>query len=203
MTTLTGEQLAIPDRLLTPQHRAAEIEHIDPDEGTILVRVAPYNHEIRLDRDLWETFDTAAFAAASKAPHRVKMWHNHDGPLIGHALEVTDRPDGSWALGKFSNTAAANEARELARDGTLDQVSVTFSPSRDWMRAERRSDGLHVRHSRAYMLGFALVPHGAYGDGAYVASVRDLDQGTDEQRAAERADRLRLERRQRLENLTH
>lgn len=202
--TATVTDLELPGRLVGPDgkaHRAAEIEHIDPDQGTVLVRVAPYDHEVQLDRDLWEAFEPRAFEAATRAPHRVMMWLLHDDgqPPIGHAEWVEDRPDGSWVQARFSNTTRGRDARELARDKTLGQVSVTFEPRRDWMKVDKRADGLHVRHRRAYMRGFALVPHGAYGEEAFVAQVR----GVDETRARRLLERQREERRRRLLGLTH
>lgn len=165
--------LVVPQRFDGVQYRTADIETVDPDDGTMLCRAAPYDVEAQLDLDLWETFAPATFARAVDAPTRCKVWHEHGGPLIGHAREVEDRSDGVWIRAKFSNTLAAQEARELASDGTLDQVSVTFKPMRDWMKVERRSDGLHVRHARAGLLGFALVAHAAYGVDSFIASVRD------------------------------
>jgi uncharacterized protein len=168
-------ELMIPARYRSVQERVADVEAVDPDKGTILMRAAPYGVEAQIDRELWEVFEPATFAAAAKAPHRVKMWNAHNGPLVGHALNVEDRSDGLWINARFSNTINGTEARELASDGTLDQCSVTFRPMTDWMKVQRRADGIHVRHSRAFLLGVALVPHGAYDTGAYVASVRDAD----------------------------
>lgn len=165
----------VPKLFDGPQYRAADVEHIDLDEGTILMRAAPYDVETQLDRQLFESFAPKAFERASAAPARCKLWHEHGGPLIGHARDVEDRPDGIWIRAKISNTLAGQEARELAADGTLDQVSVTFRPLSDWMKVDRRPDGLHVRHARAALLGVALVAHGAYADSAYIASVRDAD----------------------------
>lgn len=171
--------LALPPTFDAIQHRAADVEHIDPDKGTILMRAVPYDVETQLDDDLFESFAPGAFARAAAAPGRCKLWHEHGGPLIGHATEIEDRADGTWINAKISNTLAGNEARELATDGTLDQVSITFRPMRDWLKVTRAEDGFHVRHSRAALLGVALVAHGAYADGAYIASVRDAlrDQG--------------------------
>lgn len=170
---------APPARFSLPQYREASIEHLDPDAGTILMRAAPYDVETQLDRSLFETFAPKCFERAAAAPHRCKLWHEHRGPLIGHATTVEDRPDGLWIQAPFSNTLAGQEARELARDGTLDQCSVTFNPMADWMKAERRSDGIHVRHARAHLLGVALVAHGAYAEGAFIASVRDTQRVTE------------------------
>lgn len=167
--------IEIPRRFYDVQQRAADIEAVDKERGTVLLRAAPYDVEAQIDRELWESFAPKTFAAASKAPHRTKLWNLHGGPLIGHATEVEDRADGLWINACFSNTLNGQEARELASDGTLDQCSVTFRPQAEWMKVQRRADGVHVRHSKAYLLGCALVPHGAYDEGAYVASVRGAD----------------------------
>lgn len=186
-------ELEIPRRFESVQYRTADIEHLDPDEGTVLMRAAPYGVEARIDTSMWETFDAKTFEKATAAPHRVKLWNEHSGPLIGHATEVEDRPDGIWIRSKFSNTLAGQEARELARDGSLDQCSVTFRPMSDWMTVQRRADGIHVRHSRAFLLGAALVAHGAYSEHAFVASVRDAD-GDHSAEIAQREKELRLQR---------
>lgn len=170
----TGQRVD-PRRWTTgEQSRAASVEHIDPEAGTILMRAVPYDVETELTPGLWESFAPETFARAATQPSRCKLWHEHGGPLIGHALDVEDRPDGAWIRAKFSNTAAGQEARELAHDGSLDQVSITFRPMADWMKATRKPDGtVHVRHSRAALMGVALVAHGAYGEHAHIASVRD------------------------------
>jgi HK97 family phage prohead protease len=164
--------LAVPQRFEGLQYREADIEHVDPDEGTILMRAAPYDIETQLDRELWESFAPKTFERSVGAPHRVKCWHEHGGPLIGHAADVEDRPDGIWIKARISNTPSGQEARELARDGTLDQCSVTFRPMKDFIKVTQKRDGVHVRHSRAYLLGVALVAHGAYAEHAMIASVR-------------------------------
>jgi HK97 family phage prohead protease len=182
----SASELEILRRYDKVQDRVADIEVVDPDKGTILMRAAPYGVEAEIDRELWEQFDRATFAAASKAPHRVKLWHEHNGPLVGHALQVEDRDDGLWVNARFSNTLAGTEARELAADKSLDQVSITFRPQKQWMAVTRDAKGVHVRHSKAHLLGVALVAHGSYGADAYIASVRDADAET-----AERARELR------------
>lgn len=174
-TAILEPGLEVPQQYKGIQHREASVEHIDPHEGTLLVRAIPYDHEVMLDRGLFEMFEAKAFARAANAPSRCKMWMGHGGPLIGHALDVEDRPDGVWIRSRFSNTPSALEARELASDGSLDQVSITFKPSFDHMQVTRRSDGLHVRHARAGLMGFALVPHGAYDDQAFIASIRESE----------------------------
>lgn len=176
MTILAPDTgIEIPQLYTGMQHREATVEHLDTDAGTLVVRAVPYDHEVMLDRGLYELFEAKAFERAANAPSRCKMWMGHSGPLIGHATSVEDRADGVWVEAKFSHTPSAAEARELASDGTLDQVSITFKPQYDYMRVTRKPDGLHVRHSRAGLMGFALVPHGAYDTQAYVASIREVE----------------------------
>lgn len=196
MSTATLEPgLEIPPIYGEVQHREATVEHIDPDAGTILLKAVPYDVETQLDRSLFESFSQKSFERASNAPSRTKLWHLHGGPLVGHALTVEDRPDGVWVLGKFSATANAIEARELAKDGTLDQCSITFRPQANFMKVIRKADGLHVRHDRAALLGVALVPHGQYDVDSYVVSVRDAD--------ADKVQREYEERRARLQSCNH
>lgn len=171
----TALELALPLDIAAVQHRTAQIEDIDLEAGTVLMRAAPYDVTAEIGPGLWESFAPKAFERAANAPSRCKLWNGHDGPLIGHATEVTDKADGIWVRSKFSNTANAAEARELAADGTLDQCSVTFKMMREWFKATRRPDGIHVRHSRGTLLGVALVPHGAYDTDAAVVSVREAN----------------------------
>lgn len=184
MSSTLTQVLELPTRYSSLQERAATVEAVDADKGTILLRAAPYDVEAQIDLELFETFAPKTFEHAAKAPHRTKLWHRHGGPLVGHATTVEDRADGVWVDARFSNTINGAEARELAIDGSLDQCSITFRPMAQWMRVQRRADGLHVRHSRGYLLGVALVEHGSYGEGAYVASVRDAT--SDQAREARR-----------------
>jgi HK97 family phage prohead protease len=169
------EEVQPPGIFDSTQFRAAEIVEVKADEGIIEARIAPYESEAQLDARLFEVFSTQCFSRAANAPSRVKMWAEHGGPLIGCAREVNDRSDGVWVRAKFSNTLAGQEARELASDGTYDHCSVEFKPLREWMKVERRADGLHVRHSRAQLFGFALTTRPIYQD-AYISSVRDEQQ---------------------------
>lgn len=157
--------------------RAATIEEFDPDEGTILVRAAPYDVETELSPGLFERFARGTFEAATAAPHRVKLWlgHSVDGGMpVGVGRTVEDRRDGLYVRAKIANTAAGHDAKELASDGVLDEVSAEFTSKPDWYTARRRPDGIHVTHTRGRLLGVALVPHGAYAENARVLEVRSL-----------------------------
>lgn len=191
----------LADYLTATQHRKADIEHVDPVNGTILMRGVPYDHEIQLYPEFFESFAPGTFSAAQKAPHRSKLWNEHGGPIIGCGVDVEDRPDGLWIRARFANTQAGQEARELARDGILDQVSIEFRPLEEWLTVKRTDQGMHVRHKRAHLLGVALVAHGAYDDEAFIAAVRD---GSDKEREREEAlARERAERLARLNALAH
>lgn len=199
MTTI--EQLDAPppylaDYLTATQKRKADIEDVDPVRGTILVRAVPYDHEIQLYPELFETFAPGTFTAAQRAPHRAKLWNEHGGPVVGCGVEVDDRADGLWIRARFANTQAGQDARELARDQILDQVSIEFRPLEEWLTVKRSDQGMHITHKRAHLLGVALVAHGAYDDEAFIAAVRD---GSDKER--ERAEALARERAERLARL--
>jgi HK97 family phage prohead protease len=197
MTQMAPVALPAGLRFGEVEYRRADLEKLDVDEGTVLMRAVPYNVETELRPQLWESFAPDTFAAIANAPGRCKMWLEHEGPPIGHAKVVEVRPDGLWVQARFSKTPRAAEARELATDGTLDQCSITFRPvtdplAEDCMTAVQRGDGWHVRHRAGRLLGVALVAHGAYEEHAYVSSVR-----------ADQVDAEREERRARLLSYSH
>jgi phage head maturation protease len=185
--------LELPERFLGPQWRSAQVVDIADDFGAVRLRMVPYEREARLGDALWESFARGSFAAAVRAPSRIKLWLDHGGPLVGCANTVEDLPDGSYASMRFSSTAHSQEARTLVREKILQECSVEFRALRDHMKARRGPDGLHVTHSRGHLLGVALVAHGVYGEaGSLVLSARDQN-----------ADKTRDERLARLRALTH
>ena len=183
MDTLTTE---LPPLYRTPiQTRSATVSALHPEERVIELTAVPYGVETRLSPSLVESFQARAFSNAGKDPGRVKLWHGHStagGQIVGSAELVDDKPDGVYIRARVSHTAAGDDLLTLAHDGVLDEASVEFQPIPADMTVTRRGDDTVVRHKRARLLGVALVPHGAYGRGAVVLSVRD-----------ERADRVREE----------
>lgn len=185
--------LELPKRFEVVQWRSVETVDIDDGNGEVRMRMVPYAREARLGVNLFETFERGAFAAAVAAPARCKMWSEHNGPLVGHARQVEDLPDGCYATMKFASTGPAQEARTLVLERFVDEVSVEFRAIKESMKVRRAPDGLHVTHSRGHLLGAALVAHGVYGDvGSLVLSVRDQN-----------ADKSHDERLARLRSLTH
>lgn len=187
-----------PSRFESVQYRRAEIA--DVDERSVLLRAVPYDVEAQLDRDLFESFEPAAFANATRDPGRVKLWFGHSdtpsGMIVGKADQIQDLPDGVQVRSRVSQLPEGDRLLTLLRDEVLDEASIEFNPMPKSMTVTRAADGMfHVRHKRAHLLGVALVPQGAYGRNALVLSVRDI-------RAKER-DRVRAEALARLQAYNH
>ena len=167
------------------QVRAATIDVLDADTGHISLQVVPYETEAELAPRLFESFKRGSFDRIAATPHRVKLFLDHGGPLIGHGTEIRSSDAGVRVDFHVSDTASGREARTLAGDGTLDQASIEFTPQKHEVRQDPR--GTHVRHTRSHLLGVALVPHGAYRDGTGVLAVRDVRSAAEEAVEARRA----------------
>ncbi|MGE3414189.1 MAG: HK97 family phage prohead protease [Dehalococcoidia bacterium] len=131
----------------------------------------PYGRRQRISADLVEQFARGAFNAQIGAAHRVKFAREHPtmgGALIGRALELRDDAAGLWGAWRVSNTAAGDEALELARDGVLDELSVGFHA-----RQDRRLDDGTIERVKAHLVEVSLVMAGAYGRDALVSAVRE------------------------------
>jgi HK97 family phage prohead protease len=172
-----SDTLTLPPQYQTPiQTRSATVAALEVDQRLVELMAVPYGVETRLAASLVESFQARAFANAGKDPGRVKLWAGHStvgGQPVGWAESVEDRSEGVFVRMRVSHTAAGDDLLTLARDGVLDEASVEFQPIPADMLVTRRGDDTVVRHKRARLLGVALVPHGAYGRGATVLSVRD------------------------------
>ena len=101
--------------------------------------------------------------------------------VIGQALELRD--DGETMTGriKIANTTAGRDVLTLLTPGPDDEpavltdLSVEFKPQKRFMKVERRSTGLLVRHDKATLIGLSPVGSGAYGEASRVLSVRDAE----------------------------
>jgi hypothetical protein len=190
---VSTQTIELPNRFLVPQWRSAEVVDVADDSGEVRMRMVPYEREARLNVDLWEKFERGAFAAAVKAPTRIVLWNEHQGPVVGCARQVEDLPDGSYATMRFASTGNAQEARTLVIEKIIQECSIEFRALREHMKVRRAPDGLHVSHARGHLLGTALVSHGVYGEiGSLVLSARDED-----------AEKTRDQRLARLRSLTH
>ena len=167
-----------------PQHRAATIESIDVTTRELSVVAVPYEVERDIGGGIHESFARGAFSAAVAQPHRVGVWHDHNGPLVGRGILVEDRPDGVHVRAKIASTQAAKEMLTLMDEDILRDVSVEFGIIRGAMAARDLGGGEYqVRHKKAHLRGFAMVQEGAYGDLAYVVSLRDAERDRDVEKA--------------------
>jgi phage head maturation protease len=165
----------IPTRYEALQYRAAAVADVDDKTGEIHFMAVPYEAETRLDSSIVEVFTRHSLKRAANAPSRFKLFHLHEGPLIGVARKVESKRAGLFVTARFSSTQPAQDARTLASEKILDSASVEFRPMRDHMAITERSDGtILVRHDRAHAKGAALVPYPQY-EGAGILSVRDDD----------------------------
>lgn len=156
------------------QFRSAQVEDLDATKGEMLVRAAPYGMKVDLTPNVSEVFQPKAFARAVKAPHRLAATWEHGGPLIGRGISAEDKPDGIWVRAKIGRTTAAKDVLSLFEDKLLRDISVEFRPIVDGMDIVRNGDHYAVSHRRAHLTGFAVTTEGAYGEGAFIDSVRDL-----------------------------
>lgn len=165
------------------------------DGRTVEGIAVPYGQEQRIDASLVEVFARGAFNAQLNAAHRVKFTRDHmshGGALIGRAMELRDDSAGLWGAWRVSDTPAGNETLELLRDGVLSELSIGFRT-----RQDRRLPNGTMERVTAHLVEVSVVMEGAYGEGALVSAVRQID----DQRqavlaactcgAASRADRAR------------
>jgi HK97 family phage prohead protease len=158
------------------QFRAAVIEDVDTEKSEMFLKAVPYGQPTDIGGGIIEEFKPGTFARAANAPHRLTLWRDHGGAVIGRGLEVEERAEGVWLRMKLSRTSAAKDALLDVEDGIAADPSVEFRPQSEWMDVTAHAKGLTVVHRRAHLLGCALVVLGAYSGSAYVESIREEEQ---------------------------
>jgi HK97 family phage prohead protease len=140
------------------------------DGRTIVGIVVPYNVEQQITRSLTEVFIPGAFAAVTRAAHRVKLLVGHDANQLpqGRATLLREDPVGLYGEFRVSKTQRGDELLELVADGSVDQFSIGFQALQD----RKRADGV-VERVRAHLAEVSLVTFGAYGLAAAVAGIRE------------------------------
>ena len=155
----------------------ADFEIRSDGEGrTIHGIVVPYDVSARV-RDggapYEEAFQYGAFAktlSERRSPVKLLSQHDPHNP-IGRAVELEERKGvGLYGAFRVSNTRAANDQLELARDGVLDSFSVGFSPVNHIKR------GATTVRTEVKLREVSLVTFPAY-EGALVSGIRSLDSG--------------------------
>lgn len=165
------------------QYRAAKIEDIDLERGELYVKAAPYGVPTDIGGNITERFEPRTFAKAAAEPSRLMVFHNHAGPLVGRGIQVEDRPEGIWIRARIGRSQPARDMLADVEDKILTDPSVEFRPMAGHMKVTRNGDRFDVVHKRAHLIGFAMVPEGAYGQSAYVESVRDAQRERDAEAA--------------------
>lgn len=154
--------------------RAATVEDIDADKRTVDVRLMRYEHEVEVDEGLHEMFTAGAFKAAVGNPSRVKVsdQQHQRAVVIGQATELRDESDALYGRLMIADTVAGRDTLTLLREKILEELSIEFRAMKRYMKVNRSTKGLHVRHDRAVLVGISPVAAGAYGDGSRVLAVR-------------------------------
>lgn len=99
------------------------------------------------------------------------VWqHDHDNPsnVLGHAL-LENRPEGVFMYGYFNNTEAAQNTKELVKNGDINSISI-------WANKLKQKGG-DVLHG--VIREVSLVLSGA-NPGAYITDIPSLTHGEDE-----------------------
>lgn len=146
------------------------------DGRTIRGIAVPYNQVQRINASLTEEFMRGAFNHQFPAIHRVGYWRGHSnegGVLIGRQIEGRDDAAGLYGEWRVSKTLAGDETLELVKDLALAQQSIGFRTTTGGSRVV----GGVVQRTKAHLFEVALVPEGAYGEGAVVTGVRSAVDG--------------------------
>lgn len=147
------------------------------DGRTVEGIAVPYGRPQRIDSSLTEQFAPGAFAHQLRAPNRVRFTREHmsyGGALIGKAIELRDDAAGLWGAWRVSDTPAGNETLTLLADGVLDELSIGFRE-----RQNRRLPDGTIERTKADLIEVSVVLAGAYGRGALVSAVREVQDTND------------------------
>jgi HK97 family phage prohead protease len=162
------ENLGMQYRSFTP-----DLEVRSDGDGRVIRGIAvPYGQVQRINQHLTEEFVRGAFSHQLSAIHRVKLYNGHSnqgGALIGHQIEGRDDAAGFYGEWRVSKIPAGDDTLELVRDGTLGELSIGFRSVADGNR--RTADGV-IQRTKANLFETAIVPEGAYGDGAVITGLR-------------------------------
>jgi HK97 family phage prohead protease len=109
-------------------------------------------------------FRPGSLPVEGKAP-RLFMYHDASMP-VGVVTERVDTEQGMMFSAKISATSLGNDALVMAQDGTIDQVSVGVNP----VKFSYDEAGTMIIEA-ADWTELSLVPIGAFGDMANIASV--------------------------------
>ncbi len=136
----------------------------DAPRRTISGTAVPYNVPATVSDGTAVIFRPGSLPVEGKAP-RLFMYHDASMP-VGVVTERVDTEQGMMFSAKISATALGNDALVMAMDGTIDQVSVGVNPVKF-----SYDDAGTMIIEEAFWQELSLVPIGAFGDMANIASV--------------------------------
>jgi HK97 family phage prohead protease len=136
----------------------------DQPRRTISGTAVPYNVPATVSDGTQVIFRPGSLPVEGKAP-RLFMYHDASMP-VGVVTERVDTEQGMMFSAKISATNLGNDALVMASDGTIDQVSVGVNPT----KFSYDEAGIMIIEA-AQWTELSLVPIGAFGDMANIASV--------------------------------
>jgi HK97 family phage prohead protease len=136
----------------------------DAPRRTISGTAVPYNVPATVSDGTAVIFRPGSLPVEGKAP-RLFMYHDASMP-VGVVTERVDTEQGMMFSAKISATSLGNDALVMAQDGTIDQVSVGVNPT----KFSYDEAGTMIIEA-ADWTELSLVPIGAFGDMANIASV--------------------------------
>ena len=136
----------------------------DTPRRTISGTAVPYNVPATVSDGTQVIFRPGSLPVEGKAP-RLFMYHDASMP-VGVVTERVDTEQGMMFSAKISATSLGNDALVMASDGTIDQVSVGVNPT----KFSYDEAGTMIIEA-AQWTELSLVPIGAFGDMANIASV--------------------------------
>ena len=136
----------------------------DAPRRTISGTAVPYNVPATVSDGTAVIFRPGSLPVEGKAP-RLFMYHDASMP-VGVVTERVDTEQGMMFSAKISATALGNDALVMAMDGTIDQVSVGVNP----VKFSYDDAGTMIIEEASWQ-ELSLVPIGAFGDMANIASV--------------------------------
>lgn len=153
-----------------------DLEVVKGGDGRTIQGIAvPYGQVQRIDATLTEEFVRGAFDHQLAAIHRVGFYRGHSnqgGALIGRQTSARDDAAGLYGEWRVSKTPAGDETLELVKDGALSQLSIGFRAAAG---GSRMTGNRVTQRTKAHLFETAIVPEGAYGEGAAITGVRSAD----------------------------
>jgi HK97 family phage prohead protease len=136
----------------------------DAPRRTISGTAVPYNVPATVSDGTAVIFRPGSLPVEGKAP-RLFMYHDASMP-VGVVQERVSTEEAMLFTAKISATTLGNDALVMAQDGTIDQVSVGVNPT----KFSYDEAGTMIIEA-ADWTELSLVPIGAFGDMANIASV--------------------------------